>query len=93
MLSIADDYEDLEMISKTTKEWAEEGGFEFGRTEILEQLAEVIRRDYAKAYVLSEHPPHVMVAAYSEDHADALWFMLTTAGIRTVKEFEAGTET
>jgi hypothetical protein len=91
MSSIANDYEGFEMVSNETNKWAEESGIEFGRAEILEELSELIRNDYAKAYLLSPHPPHVVVAAYSEACADALWFMLTTAGIRAMKELEAGT--
>jgi hypothetical protein len=91
MSSIANDYEDFEMISNETKKWAEEDGLEFERAEILEELAELIRNDYAKAYLISPDPPHVVVAAYSEACADSLWFMLTTAGKRTMKELESGT--
>ncbi len=89
MSSIADDYEDLEMVSNTATKWAEEDGLQFDRKEILRQLTELIRNGYAQAYVLSAQPPHTVVADYSEARADDLWFMLTAKGIGAMNELDA----
>jgi len=90
MSSIADDYEDFEMVSSTVSEWAEEDSIQFDRKEILKELAELIRSGYAQAYILSAQPPNaLLVADYSEAHADDLWFMLTRAGIGIMKELDA----
>jgi hypothetical protein len=89
MSSIANDYEDFEMISNTVTKWAEEGSLQFERKEILQELAELIRSGWAQAYILSVQPPHTLIADYSEAHADDLWFMLTPAGIRAMNELGA----
>lgn len=89
MSSMADDYEDFEMISETAAKWAEEDGLQFDREEILSELAELIRRGDAQAYILSPRPPHTLVADFSMARADELWFMLTAQGIRALKEMDA----
>jgi hypothetical protein len=70
MSSIADDYEEFEMVSNTATKWAEEDGLQFDRKEVLRELAELIQLGYAQAYILSAHPPHTLVADYSEARAD-----------------------
>jgi hypothetical protein len=89
MSSIADDYEDFEQVAKTLEKWAEEDGLQFGLDEILHALAELIGDGHAQAYVLSEHPPHVLVADYSEGRAHDLWFMLTAAGKQALDDLDA----
>jgi hypothetical protein len=89
MSSIANDYEDFEMVLNTTAKWAEEDGLQFGREELLSELSELILKGYAQSYVLSAQPPHTLVADYSEARADDLWFMLTPAGIRELNELDA----
>ena len=89
MSSIADDYEDFEQVSKTLEKWSEEDGFQFGHDEMLHAIAELIGDGHAQAYVLSEHPPHVLVADYSEGRAHDLWFMLTAAGKQALDDLDA----
>lgn len=89
MSSIADDYEDFEMVSNTASRWAEEDGLQFDRKEILRELAELIRNGHAQAYTLSAQPPHSLLAEYSEARADDLWFMLTPAGVQALTELDA----
>ena len=67
MSSIADDYEDFEQVSKTVEKWSEEDGLQFGHDEMLHAIAELIG-DRPRPSVRSiEHPPHVLVADYSEE--------------------------
>ena len=82
MASIADDYEDFEQVSKSVEKWSEEDGLQFGHDEMLHAIAELIGDGHAQAYVLSEHPPHVLDADYSEGRAHDRWFTLTAAGKR-----------
>src|SRR6266850_523872 len=64
MSSIADDYEDFEMVSNTATKWAEGDGLHFDRKEILRELAELIGKGYAQAYTLSAYPPHTVAVDY-----------------------------
>ena len=88
MSSIADDYEDLAMVEQTTIDWAKEDGWQFTREEILLELAELIRKGHAQAYLLSSRPPHVVIAAYAPQHVDHLWFYLTPKGIEALRELD-----
>ena len=88
MSSIADDYEDFEQVAKTSEKWAKEDGLRFEHDEILHTLAELIGDGHAQAYVLSEHPPHVLVADYSEGRVHGLWFMLTAVGKQALGDLD-----
>jgi hypothetical protein len=88
MSSIADDYEDFEMVEHTTIEWAKEDGWQFSRQEILGELTGLIRNGHAQTYLLSTQPPHVVVAEYSEKSAEDLWFYLTPTGIQVLREMD-----
>lgn len=89
MSSIADDYEDFEQVAKTLEKWAEEDDLQFGHDEIVHALAELIGDGHAQAYLLSERPPHVVVADYSEERAHDLWFMLTVEGKQALADLDA----
>ena len=89
MSSIADDYEELQMIFTTVGEWAKEDGLMFDSKEILDQLSALIRAEHVQAYKLSSHPPHVVAVDFSEACAGDLWFMLTVSGRQALDQLDA----
>ena len=88
MSSVADDYEDLATVERSTIDWAKEHGWQFTREEILLELAKLIRKGHAQAYLLSSRPPHVVAAEYSQERADRLSFYLTPNGINILHELD-----
>jgi hypothetical protein len=90
MASIADDYEELKLISTTVSEWAEGDGLKFDNKEIIDQLSALIRADHVQAYILSPRAPHVVAVDFSEACANDLWFMLTASGQQELDKLDAG---
>jgi hypothetical protein len=88
MSSISDDYEDFGTVEHTTIDWAKQDGWKFTRQEILLELADLIRKGHAQAYLPSSRPPHVVIAEYSEECADQLSFYLTPMGIESLRDLD-----
>jgi len=90
MSCIADDYEELEVVSSTAGKWAKEDGLHFDENDILTQLSELIQADQARAYHLSPRQPHVVPVDFSKSSADDVWFMLTPSGLEALAALDAG---
>jgi hypothetical protein len=89
MSAIANDYESFQIVTDTVAEWAKKDGVKvFHRQELLAEIGALVRDGYALAYILSPQPPHTSIAEYRESRADELWFWLTVAGIRALKQLE-----
>ena len=87
MRAIADDYESLQIVADAVAEFAKEDeASAFQREELVAELGALVRDGYAQAYVLSATPPHTSIAEHCETRADELWYLLTIAGIRALKQ-------
>src|SRR6266571_6463452 len=75
MSSIADDYEDLEIVLKDASRWEAESGTPLDRLKVVETLTELIKEGYAEAYILSADQPKIKRIEYSPEHAGNLWFL------------------
>jgi len=84
--AIADDYEDLEIVSSEVTKWAKEDGkISVAREEIIRGLEQLIDEGYAKAYVLSPQPPHAKSVPFSAEHIGELRFYITPKGKKLAK--------
>jgi hypothetical protein len=86
--SVANDYESFELIEEELKKWAKEAVLEVSADEITVHLANLIRDGLVRAYVLSPQPPHSVVAEFSSDRRDELWYWVTPEGLKLVREQE-----
>lgn len=85
-MSIADDYESLQMVTDETSKLASEHRISIDRTEIIEELRRLIDEDYARAYIFSDEPSNSPRAvAFSSSPPDELWFYETRKGIELLE--------
>jgi len=85
MNTIADDYENLEHITRSAAELLSDRKIHASREEIIASLQELIDQGYAKAYLLSPKEPHSKPVVFSMAKVAELWFYLTPKGLRAVK--------
>jgi len=90
MSSIADDYEDLEIVLKDASRWEAESGTPLDRLKVDETLTELIKEGYAEAYILSADQPKIKRIEYSPEHAGNLWFYLIPKVRRFSRSFRGG---
>src|SRR4051812_43758449 len=85
MDSIANDYEDFEMIVNETNKFSAQKGIKASRGEISETLRQLIEGGYAQSYIFpagqSGHPQPV---SYAGDRVAELWFYLTPKGLASL---------
>jgi len=86
MASMADDYENLQIIVNevTTKAGSRQKAL--SRHEIIKAIQGLISDGYAQPYVLSPHPPHATPAAFDPERVDDLYYYLTPAGKKILTE-------
>jgi len=88
LVSMADDYENLEIIIPHVTKWANTRGLELSRDQVIETLRAVVCEGYAQCYLLSPWPPHATVVAFDPEKVDAFYFYLTPRGKQIVKNTE-----
>jgi hypothetical protein len=83
--SMADDYEDFEILSKAASKLASEHGQAPSRTEIIEALEQLINEGLAQAYILSPTRPHATPVTFCRNDVEQIWFYVTPEGKRLIK--------
>ena len=83
--SVADDYESFELIEEQVDKWATEAQIEVTADEMALHLADLIRSGLVRAFVLSPQQPHSVVAEFSPERLDELWYLVTPEGVKKVK--------
>jgi hypothetical protein len=82
---ISDDYESFEIILEQTRRLAVSRGLNVTEAEVAEALRHAISEGFAKAHLLSPHPPHSTRVEYSSEKLHELWFYVTPRGKNVAK--------
>ena len=82
--SMADDYENFEMLFSETLRQAKQQGQVLNRAETLEAIEQLISQGLAQAYILSPTPPFATPVEFRRSDVEQLWFYITPTGKRFV---------
>ena len=85
LYSMADDYEDFELVSKEVSKRAQPHGQMPSRTEIIRALEELINEGLAQAYILTPTRPGATPVAFHRKDLEQLWFYITPRGKRLLE--------
>jgi hypothetical protein len=88
MTSMADNFENLQLIFANVTSWARSRDVSPTRDEVIRTIENVIVDGYAQSYLLSPHPPHSTPVAFDLKRVDDLHYYLTPAGKAIVKNVE-----
>ena len=88
MTSVADDYENLQLIIRDVTRWGKRLQVSPTREEVIKAIEHVIVDGYAQSYLLLPRSPHSVPVAFDLQRVDDLYFYLTPAGKKLVKNVE-----
>src|ERR1700722_17851640 len=83
--SMAEDYENLQIIIRDVTNWGERRHVRPTRTEVVSAIEKVIADGYAQSFLLSPRPPHSTAVAFDLKRVDDLYFYLTPVGKKILK--------
>jgi hypothetical protein len=81
--SMANDYEDLEILFDEVSKLAPVGQAP-SRMETIEALEQLVNEGLAQAYILSPGSPHARPVSFRRNDVDNLWFYVTPEGKKLI---------
>jgi len=88
MTSVADDYENLPIIIEVVTNWAKGRNVFPAREEVVNAIETLTVEGHVQSYWLSPHAPHAAAVQFDRNRVDDLYFYLTPAGKKIVKNTE-----
>ena len=85
LASVADDYEDLSIITQDVTNWAKDRNILPARRDIIRAIEVLIINGHVQSYLLSEHAPHSTAVKFDPSRVDDLYYYVTSAGKKIVK--------
>ena len=88
MAAAANDYENLPVIIQDVTNWGKSRNISPAREEIIEAIETLVVDGHAQCYLLSSRAPHSTAVKFDRTRVDDLYFYLTPAGKKIVKNTE-----